>query len=306
MNKKNLISLGILIVLVIVYIFIKSNENTEKRVRFFQVDSTEIAQVVLQNAEDTLKIAKQEGTWQIIEPLEYPAAENMTKALFESVLTVETSKTPIAESKASHAKLNVTDSLGTLVSFWDDQNNQLQAAYVGRNANYNYANARNKGENKVYQLLQNITYNIRPSLYSWRSKTVLNIPQEQISQIEVAGKELNYQLTASDSLWIYSSGKQSFGVQEQNSALKAILNGVSKVRATNFVDNNYQEYAEKFKNPQFAVKIHTYEGSQHVLSFIPYQENKYLMQKDDLEKHLFVESSSVAKIFQKTAEDYKK
>jgi hypothetical protein len=43
-----------------------------------------------------------------------------------------------------------------------------------------------------------------------------------------------------------------------------------------------------------------------VLSFIPYQENKYLMQKDDLEKHLFVESSSVAKIFQKTAEDYKK
>jgi hypothetical protein len=306
MNKKNLISLGILAVLVIIYIFIKSNENTERRMPFFQVDSTQIAQVVLQNAEDTLKIARHNGSWQIIEPLEYPAAESMTKALFENVITAETSETPIAEAESSFKKLNVTDSLATQVSFWDEAGNQLAAAYVGKSGNYNYANARRKGDNKVYQLFKNITYNVKPSLYSWRSKTVLELPQEKISQIEVAGKEYNYQLVASDSLWQYSSKEQNFSVKQDNPALKGVLNGLSKLRATNFVDDSYDEYSQDFKSPELAVKIYTYDGNQHVLSFIPYQENKYLLQKDNLEQHLFVESSSIAKIFQKIADDYKK
>ncbi|MDY6916234.1 MAG: DUF4340 domain-containing protein [Candidatus Cloacimonadota bacterium] len=306
MNKKKLPSIVILVVLVVFYIIIQLNKSTEKRIDFFEVDSTQIAGIKISSLEDTIQIKKNNGTWMIVEPIEYKAADNMVKAIFDNVLSIEASKTPLADKKSSHVFYNVTDSLASYIAFLDEQGKELDAAYIGESSNYNYSNARKPNDTKVYQLFQNISYNVRPSLYSWRSKKILELPREQITELEISGEEYNYKLTATDSLWQYSSSSEQFTIPEQNSALNSIINSLASFNTTNFVDDNYSEYENQFKNPQLKVKVKLYDGTEHLLSFIPYEENKFLVNKDEGKQHLFVLSSSKGKIFQKDADEFKK
>jgi len=306
MNKKNLIPIIVLVVLVIIYALTKTRNYTEKRIEFFGIDSVKIGAIELITVDDTLKLAKVNGEWMIDFPIQYPPVPRKMEDIFGKVLKIETSKIPVSESESSFEKYNLTDSLGTIVRLYDVSNKLLSESIVGKSDNYNFSHARKKGENKVYQLVSNISYMIKPDIKSWRNKTILELEELEISQINFASEEFNYTLTATDSLWQYNDFISNFSIKAPNASMKSIASGLKRVNVSDFIDHDYESYADKFAKPLAELTITDFTGKLTDLKFVEGEEKKLVVMKDDETEHLFIMHESWLNKFKKSKEDFEK
>ncbi len=306
MNKKNLIPIIVLIVLILIYVLTKTRNYTEKRIQFFGIDSVKIGAIELITVDDTLKLAKTNGEWLLDHPIKYPPVQRKIEDIFGKVLTVETSKIPVSESESTLEKYNLTDSLGTIIRLYDSGNKLLSESIIGKSGNYNFSHARKKDENKVYQLVSNISYMIKPDIKGWRNKTILELEELEISQISFDSEEFNYMLSATDSLWQYNDFVSSFSIKAPNASMKSISSGLKRVNISDFIDHDFESYAEKFNEPLAELSITTFTGDQINLKFIQGEENKLVLQKNDETEHLFIIYESWLNKFKKSKEDFEK
>lgn len=306
MNKKNLIPIIVLVVLIIIFAITKTRNYTEKRILFFGIDSIKIAAIELITVDDTLKLVKINEEWLIDYPIQYPPVPRKVEDIFGKVLNVETSKIPVSESESSFEKYNLTDSLGTIVRLYDADNKLLSESIVGKSENYNFSHARKKDENKVYQLVSNISYMIKPDIAGWRNKTIMELEELEISQINFSSDEFNYSLTATDSLWQYNDFVSNFSVKAPNASLKSLISGLKRVNASDFIDNDFESYTEKFTKPIAELTITDFTGLITDLKFVEGEEKKLVVQKDNETNHLFVMHESWLNKFKKSKEDFEK
>ena len=308
MNKNNLKYLAILAVLIIIYLITQMSDNTEKRIEFFGVDSADIAVFELSNTEDTLKVKKIEGQWMVIDPLEYEASSNKIDNIFSKVINIETSKMPISENPEKFSKFGVSDSLATRVKFYDNSNKLLCDAVVGKSENnYQYSYGRMQDGQKVYQLLSNISYYIKPKPSDWRDKQFAGFTKEEIDKIEVKSKDYDYTLTFKDTAWVYTGNDGSLDLKKENRVLKNIKNSLATMRANDFIDNDFAAYSDKFDNPYMMVKVDLYDGQSINFKFAEHDEDKkYLVQKNENQKTLYVVREYSLKRIQKKLKDFEK
>ncbi|MBN2460098.1 MAG: DUF4340 domain-containing protein, partial [Candidatus Cloacimonetes bacterium] len=244
MNKKNILPIIVLVILVVVYVIIRTNDRTEKRVRFFQVDSLQLGFFEIFSGEDSLKLSWEEDQWMIVSPVYFPPADNKIADFFQKILPVGTSSIPISETESALTTYDVADSQGTRVLLYDREGKLQQEAIIGKSSNYNYAYGRNKGNTRVYQLSANITYQLKPTLSPWRKKEIIDIEEEDIAAIHVTYGDTVYTISPTDSLWQYQSGDREFAIPEKNAALLALLNNTRRLRASSFADGEYDTYRE--------------------------------------------------------------
>ena len=304
MNKKNLIPIIILALLIIVFVITKLNDKTERRINFFRFDSTQVYAIEIATQEDTLKLTKIDNNWMIDYPLNYPPAKLKIDDIFKKVLQVETSSIPITET--SFEKFNVTDSLGTLLVFYDKNGKILEEVLIGKSENYNYSYARRKDDAKVYQLFTNISYSINPKVSSWRKKEIIEISEEDISRVFVSYDGANYSFSATDSLWMYQDDETGFSIKEANSSFKSIISAIKKFIVTDFIDNEFEKYQQKFENPDVEVTVELFNDEPFNLKFIEHEEKKFVLQKNDETEHLYIIYESWVNRFKKSDEDFSK
>ena len=306
MNKKNTTYLIVLIVLILIYAATKLNNKTEKIIDFFAFDSSDVYKIEITNQTDTLKLALNSGEWSIVYPVECKVKDNKIKDIFSKVLKVKTSKTALSESKKSHENYNVTDSLGTKITFIGKNGKTLDSVVIGKSKNYSYSNGRKANDDNVYQLLANISYSINPRLLSWRDRTIFKYEDDQISQLDVKYGKKNYKLTYVDSIWVYESGKKKEDIKKDSKELKSLLTSLRNYNASDFKDNEYEEYKDKFAKPDLEVTIHTFDNDSMHLRYIKIEDNKFLLQKNDETEHLYVIYKNLVDKFKKTDKDFNK
>ncbi|RLC54057.1 MAG: hypothetical protein DRH89_09920, partial [Candidatus Cloacimonadota bacterium] len=204
MNKKQKIYIGILVVLIIVFLITKMGNNVEKRINFFQVDSTKIKTIEISNIKDTLRLSKQNDMWKIVYPFENDANEYQIKNIFSKVLKVKTSNLPISESESSFDTYKVTNSQGTWIKFIDENKNVLDEAIIGKSSSSKTTPVRRPDKAKIFKLEDNLNYIITANTDYWREKTILEIEENNISKISVICDKYAYELFSSDSLWHYT------------------------------------------------------------------------------------------------------
>ena len=304
MNKKNLIPIIVLALLIIVFVITKLNDKTERRINFFRFDSTQIYTIEIASSEDTLKLAKIDNNWMIEYPVSYPPAKRKIDDIFQKVLQVETSSIPITET--SFEKFNVTDSLGTLLVFYDKNGKILEEVLIGKSGNYNYSYARRKDDAKVYQLYTNISYSINPKVSTWRKKEIIEIPEQDISRIFVSYDGTDYSLSATDSLWMYQDAETGFSIKEANSNLKSIISAIKRFTVADFIDNEYEDYQQKFENPALEVTVELFNDEPINLKFIEHEEKKFVLQLNDETEYLYIIYESWVNRFKKSEEDFLK
>ena len=302
MNKKNLIPIVVLALLIIIFVITKLNDKTERRINFFRFDSIQVYAIEITSSEDTLELAKIDNNWMIEYPVNYPPVKLKIDDIFKKVLQVETSSIPITES--SFEKFNVTDSLGTLLVFYDKNNKVLEEVLIGKSGNYNYSYARRKDDAKVYQLYTNISYSIDPVVSSWRKKEIIEIPEQDISRVFVSYDGNSYSLSATDSLWMYQDDETGFSIKETNSSLKSIISAIKKFTVTDFIDNKFEDYQQKFENPDVEVTVELFNDEPINLKFIEHEEKKLALQKNDETEHLYIIYESWVNRFKKSEEDF--
>jgi uncharacterized membrane protein YciS (DUF1049 family) len=284
MNKNNKKYIVILIVLIAIFIITKTNNKTEKIIGFFDVDSTEIAKIEISSLTDTLVMAKVNEEWQIEKPLEYKADQIRVENFFKKVMKVETSNLPVSESKSSLEKYNLTDSLATLLKLSDAKGKVLEAVYFGRMKGESNTPVRHENSNKVYRLGENVSYYVKPDLQSWREKTVSKIEEVSIEKISILHGDEGYEITRSDSLWMFADGANSFGVNNENNSLRQIFSALKLITSSKF--------------------INILDGTSIYLRLAKDGDKDYIMQKDNVTDHLFVQYESWANRFLKSAVDF--
>lgn len=306
MNKKNLSYIVILVFLVIIFIIIKTHDKTEKRISFFNVDSIQISAIEIFNTTDTLKLVKTENRWMIDYPVKYPTTQRKITEIFDKVIKAECSNIPVTELESSFANYNVTDSLGTTVIFYDNKDNVIIDAIIGKSSNYNYSHARKRDDSKVYQLNTNISYSINPQLSTWRKKEITELEETDISKITVQFVDREYSIVPTDSLWQFTENDTLFSINDGNTAFRLVLNDSKKMMTSSFIDNEFENYKDKFEEPFMIVQIELFSGDNIILTFAEYEEKKYIIQKNNETEHLYVVYDNLIKHFQKSIEDFSK
>lgn len=305
MNKKQKIYIGILIVLVIVFLITKMSNNVEKRILFFQADPAKIKTIEISNIKDTLRLSKHNDDWMLVFPMEYPANEYQIKNLFAKVLKVETSNLPISESESSFDTYKVTNSQGTWIKFFDEDNNLLDEAIIGKSSSSGSTPARRPGKAKIYKLEDNIDRLITTNTDNWREKIILEIDESNISKISVICDINAYELVPADSIWYYTDEKSNLGVSLNNKTLRTILSTLSKLTVISFVDNKYEVYKEKLVSPNLEIGIELFDGSTHYLRIAIDEDSKYILQFDNGTNYLYSVYNNWVDKFTKEAMDFK-
>ncbi|MCD6177434.1 MAG: DUF4340 domain-containing protein [Candidatus Cloacimonetes bacterium] len=305
MSKKQIIYITILIALVIVFLITKINNNVEKRINFFQADSAKIRTIEISNIKDTLRFSKKNDEWILIYPFENPINTFQMKKIFTEVLPVKTSNLPISESESSFDTYKVTNSQGTCIRFFDENDNVLDEAIIGKSSSSKTTPARRPNENKIYKLEDNINYIITAESDNWREKTILEIEKNNISKISVICDINAYEIAPSDSFWYYTDGKSSLGVDINNKTLQDIISSISKLTVNGFVDNNYEDYKEKLSSPNLEIGIELFDGSSHYIRIALDKDSKYVLQFDTEESHMYLVYNNWVEKFIKEAIDFK-
>ncbi len=305
MNKKTIIYLLVLVILAAIFFISKIDTKKEKRFNFFVADSNSVARVEITSQTDTLFLAKEGDDWRIVAPVNWSLQDAKIEKIMENVLTAETSSIPVSENEASLKTYELLDTLAIHFKTIDSSGNVMDDVLVGKSSNSNVTPVRKIDSNKVYLLETNIVYNIKPTLNSWRRREIIEIDPEQITKFMVVSDEATYTLTQSDTLWEYVDEKDSFTVPNDNAALKAIKTTFNRFAATDFVDGEFDKYADALAQPILELGLEMWNGDTYYLRYAPYEEKKYVVQLNNDTNTLYVQYESNFKKFQKKAEEFK-
>jgi hypothetical protein len=303
MNKKLII---ILAVLVVIFLLTKLNNKSEKNINFFGADSADVYKIEISSEEESITISKESGEWMITAPVDYKPQTRKIEEIFSKVLVAETSDIPVSESESSFETYGVTDSLGTSVKIYDKTGKVLSDVIIGTSSNYNYSSARNVGRNKIYQLKENISYSLKPTLKNWRDRDVLALEETDIAKVQVMSKDINYTVAISDTAWVYTDGTNTMYLQTDSKPMKDIYSLFKKLTASDFIDDNYAEYEQSFENPEMMVIIDRFNADPITLTYIAKDDTKYILKRNEETGTLFEAYQSMSKRLLKTYEDFQK
>jgi hypothetical protein len=306
MNKRNRLYLIILVVLVLLFVITRLNNRTEKIISFFKFDFSRISSFSLEDTNGRINFLKTGENWQITEPIDYAADDIRVNDLLEKLMTAKTSNLPLAEGETSLANYQLQDSIAVLCSFYDNNGKILDQAYFGNLSGLTKTPARKKGSHKVFLLDQNVDYTMKPDLKNWRNKIIAEVEKESIEKLAILYDDYGYEISRSDTAWVYNDGMNEIILDENNSTLRTIFSALGKITTTQFRDFQYEQYEKNLMNPALEIAIFMMDGSKLYLRIAAAEENNFILQKNDITDHLFIQYESWLKRFQKTADDFKK
>lgn len=286
MNKKNILLLAFLAVLVVIFIFSKGKENVERRFDLFNFKSDVVAKIEFIQPADTLIVTLENNNWMIQYPKNAPVKQTQLQRFFDEYLSLTASSIPISESANRQSFYQVDDSTATQITIYDRNNRVLSKTYYGRSQNPRIAYARADKDNKIYQI-NNVFTAINPSLAAWREDKIINITEEQISKISVGKKVDSFALMHEDGLWTVSHADSTNMISASNAEFNKIKNGIINLRTSVFIDNEYDDYAEILSDTELEILIQLNTGSDIHLKIAKIDDNAFVLQRNDEQSTLY-------------------
>ena len=134
MNKKNIIALAILSILLVIFFLTKGRENIEKRSGVFNFKHADVSRIqIIQPYSDSLEVAQQNKVWTILHPRYVSAKESQIKRFFDEFLTLTVSHNSISDTPDRQAFYQVDEQSATRISVFGKKDKLLRTVYYGRN-----------------------------------------------------------------------------------------------------------------------------------------------------------------------------
>ena len=160
MNNKFIYAFGILILLVILYIFNinKQNSYLSSTSQLFDIDKNQIKKILIQSKGDALEIEKIDTSWAISGHDSLNIKIDLLNSFFDRVLSLE-SETIMTKNENKWSTYNVDDSLGTHLAIIDYNDNTIGYYVFGKSVTeYNRCYVRMNQDSQVFLLNNNIIY----------------------------------------------------------------------------------------------------------------------------------------------------
>ena len=286
MNKKNIIWLVILVVLIIVFFLSRQREFVERRMDLFNFNSDDITRIEFIQPADTLIIVRTDAGWMIEHPIAFPVRETQLTRFFTDFIGLSASRTPISESVDRQERFQVDEASGIQVAIFGRNNRLLSRMFFGRGQNPNVAYIRAANDNKIYQI-SNVFSAVNPTMSVWREDRIVTFAENEINSISVARGGSSYSLTQEFGMWNIVYNGEEHNISQGNSDFRRFMNALTGLRTSVFFDGEYENFAARLANPNLAFLITLENGDEVMLSIVQNDENTFALQRNGETDTLF-------------------
>lgn len=153
------------------------------------VSRDQINRIVLEGPEHTKVVLVKDGeTWLLPELEKFPADSNRVNAMLERVTNPKTGA-PIATTAGAKARFKVDDEAFERRITLAENDKTLGTLYLGSSPGLRRSYVRAGGEDAIFSL-ELAAYEVPVQLADWEEKTILRLPKNDVTALEVAGLRL--------------------------------------------------------------------------------------------------------------------
>ncbi len=260
------------------------------------------------DAGKTLHLAKTSGAWTLDEADGYPADPSKVETLLTDLQKLQVRR-PIVTSSRYHETLKVTDDGAErrIKVYPATGNDPVVDLLVGSSPSYGATNVRVAGDDRVYEVRDLRTYDIRPDAGSWIDRKLVDVPAEDVTKVSIRSGTSTIELAKSGATW---SMTQPAG-EADASKVDTWLRGVLGILATEPAGQ-----ADKpelgFDQPAATVELtKTKDGASEAVvlrigAAAPGTEGQRYARRDGASHAVILSSWDAEKFLAKTPADFKK
>lgn len=177
-------------------------------------------------------LAKADGTWRLVEPLDAEAdADAVTRAV-EKLAGLEVTSVA-ATREQNHERLHVGEKKGILVTV-KKGDHTLAELVVGRYRSGNTM-VRLKGGEKVYAVDGSIRHLFDKEVDDWREHEIVAVSSDDASEVRVETQERTFHFVRKDDTWQQAEGQKP--IEDFDSAkVKSLVSSLTALRASGFAE----------------------------------------------------------------------
>ena len=195
MDKKLIISIGVLVVLMGFYFYDSSKQNSYQAgyTDIFDFDSSKIFKVIILKDSEGIEIENIDSTWNINGHDSLIIKQRSIDTLFDKILKVKRSMMAVSDNPKDLSIYSLDDDECTNIVFLDEDGNTLSKATFGIWASNYYSNYyRHPDELGVYKTDSNIlTYITTNPMYWGEKPKAETIDSDKLPAIDIPVDSLN-------------------------------------------------------------------------------------------------------------------
>lgn len=223
MKKHTVMLLGLFLLLAIIaYAVLQRPGETSVTVGdkelLIDADSAAINKYIINSQYGEIVLEKEGTKWYLTKPIRYPADERKIATVISASTNMELKN--VVSTNPKKQSVYQVDSNGTQVRIFENGNQSIDM-YVGKAASTPLETfVRRSGSDKVLLVKGALSYVMKAPLKDWRDKTILQIPQNELTRIEYQYSNETFVLEKRDTLWFI--GDLQANRDEVNSLLKSL------------------------------------------------------------------------------------
>jgi len=205
MNRTQTILSGLLLVQLLLIVLIRSpfastSGPAQSQPLLPSLEAITPSHIELIGSDDErINLRNEGGGWVVSEAGDFPAdqtkIDNLVKELRE--LSV---RRPVVSSSRYHEAFKVrTDDNEGRVRVWDDASGDPQIDLIlGTSPNYRITHVRRADDDRVYEVRDLASYDVRAKASAWSVKQLVDVPQEDVVEIAVTNASGSFRLARQD------------------------------------------------------------------------------------------------------------
>lgn len=256
MNRKTLIALAVLGILIVVAVVVtrqpEKGQVTGERPRPVpKLAGGSFDTLTVTKGASTTSIKKEGDSYKITAPAAYPADQGVAKTAFESIEKLEFGSI-VSDQKAKHAEFEVDDKALKVAVKKGEQT--LAELLIGKSVGGNTL-VRVPGKDEVWQALGSFRYSLDRDTTGWRDKTISTFPQGDAEKVELKTREHGHALVKKDAGDKWSVVESSVKVDKlDNGVPTGIVSALGSWTTNDFADDAKPEQTG-LANPENTVTV---------------------------------------------------
>jgi len=291
MNKRNIVWLIILLVLVLVFIISRQRENFERRIELFNFRTDDISRIQLVQRADTLSIIRADVGWLIEHPRVLPIREAHINRFIDDYFSLTVSSNFVSDLRDRQERFQVSEDTGLLICIFGRNARSLSRMFFGRDMNNpNNGFIREANDNRIYQInnVNNLFQLLTTNLNTWRENRIVTFTENEISSISISRGNEPFTLQQEFGMWrLLIEDEEPIEISLGNAVLSRFINALTGLTTTIFFDDRYEEFSERLANPELAFHVVLVTGENVFLNLTVNDENSFVLQRNQEQETLY-------------------
>jgi hypothetical protein len=297
MNKNTILGIALLVLLGIYFLVERDNSSSSVREKLVEINKDAVSALRFTKAGTTTELTKVAGRWLINN---YPVDQSTLDLALNSLSDMKLSRF-VTDNTERQEAFEVDDKRGIKVTVSEGE--KTSTFYLGKQASsYKSIFVRMDGSDEIFSTKANFRSNIDKDEFGWKDKSIVTIPKEQITSVELLQKGASRVIVQNrDSLtMIYGEDSKKEPEVKGNAKATTLLGSFARLNTRAF----HADTVANFAMPDLVAKVTQVGGASSALHFVKKDDTAYFIKLDG-NKQVFEINKATADKFLKTYTDLK-